>query len=289
MQEEILINKNLKKKINSKTFWITGPGRSGTSIIGKLFASFNNAEYFYEPDVFLTLLSLRKKLKKNHFKLIFDTYFYFELIKNSLNKRRVNLNSNDAGSYFLNYKTKKELKNKFKFNIFKKQKNFKKYFVIKLPGYLDQIHSINKEKKFKIFYVDRNPLDTIYSIYKKKWWSKNLAGNILLIKHKNRYYPDWLNKKDYSEWNKSNEFERSAMYLIKLKKSLKKRKNVKILDYDNLVKNPYLFIKKIKKMTGMSPSKKTFELVKTIKKSHNIDLNWIKKKLNSKLLKMLFE
>ena len=91
MREEILINKNFKKEINSKTFWITGPGRSGTSIIGKLFASFNNAEYFYEPDVFVTLLSLRKKLNKNHFKLIFDTYFYLELVKNGLNKSLQNM------------------------------------------------------------------------------------------------------------------------------------------------------------------------------------------------------
>ena len=37
-------------------------------------------------------------------------YFYFDLVKNGFNKRRVNLNFNDKGSYYFNYKKKDDLK-----------------------------------------------------------------------------------------------------------------------------------------------------------------------------------
>ena len=89
---------------------------------------------------------------------------------------------------------------------------------------MDHVYSLKNKFKFKIYYVERNPLDVINSIYKKKWWSKNKEGNIILVKKNDKFYPDWLNKKDLNIWDKSNEFEKSALYIIYLQRSLKNKK-----------------------------------------------------------------
>ena len=60
MSEKITLKETIKKKINSNTIWLTGPARSGTSIIGKIIASFKSTEYFYESDLFVSLFALKK-------------------------------------------------------------------------------------------------------------------------------------------------------------------------------------------------------------------------------------
>ena len=66
-------------------------------------------------------------------------------------------------------------------------KILKEKIIIKLPGYLDHVYSLKNKFKFKK-YVERNPLDVINSIYKKKWWSKNKEGNIILVKKNDKFY-----------------------------------------------------------------------------------------------------
>lgn len=286
MKEEITLKNNLKKKINSRTHWLTGPARSGTSIIGKILASFKDTEYFYEPDLLVSLFALKKKIRNDHWLILFQTYFYFDLVKNGFNKRRVNLNFNDKGSYYFNYKKKDDLKKIKNFNIFNDTKNLKKNIIVKLPGYLDQIYSLKKKHKFKIYYVERDPLSVINSIYKKKWWSDNKKSNILLVKKDGKTYPDWLKNRDYKFWNSLNEFERSALYIVYLKRSLKNKKNIEILNYDQLTKNPKEFVSNLKKITKLKPTEKTFQIIKTIKIRKNNN-EWIKDRLRLKIKNLL--
>ena len=81
MKVKILIPEKLKNNINQNTIWITGTGRSGKTIIGKILASFKNTQYFYEPDFLPSLLYLSNKINKNYFNHLFENYFYIDLIK----------------------------------------------------------------------------------------------------------------------------------------------------------------------------------------------------------------
>ncbi len=56
-----VLSRNNKKIIN-KLIWITGTGRTGTTIGGKLISSFKNVEYFFEPN---TIPSISSKANLN--------------------------------------------------------------------------------------------------------------------------------------------------------------------------------------------------------------------------------
>ncbi len=287
MKIKILIPSKLKKNINRNTLWITGTGRSGTTIIGKILASFKNTQYFYEPDFLPSLLYLSDKIKKNHFNHLFENYFYIDLIKNGLNNRRINLNKRDD-SYFFNSKNKSDLKIKRNFDIFNSKKGKVPKVIIKLPDFVEQILKLKDFFNFKIIYVDRDPLEVINSMIKKKWWSKNLNRTFPVIEFKKEFYPWWLKRSQYNEWKNLNEYERCALYIIRIKKSLKNNQKIKIINYADLISDPNKFVKNLSIITRLSPSSKTFSLIKKIKKRKKTNLEFIKKKINKKTFKTLY-
>lgn len=286
MNLKILIPKKLKKKINKNTYWIVGPARSGTSIIGNLIASFKKVEYFYEPDLFRTLFAINSYIKKKVWEIIFDTYFYIDLIKNSLNKRSVNFNKKDQFGYYFKYKEKKDLILKNYFDIFEKNINFDYKIFIKLPSSIEEVDYISKKKKFNIIYIKRNDLDIISSLVKKKWFSINSNRFFPAFEHKNKIYPYFLKKKEFKNWDKLDEYNRCAIYLLRIKKSLVGKKNITILDYDELLNSKRKFFKKLKNFLKLKPSKKTLKILKNIKQKKT-DNNWIKDKIDKKILKKL--
>ena len=287
MKIKILIPNKLKKKINRNTIWITGTGRSGTTIIGKILASFKNTQYFYEPDFLPSLLYLNNKINKNYFNHLFENYFYIDLIKNGLNNRRINLNRKDD-SYFFNSKNKSDLEIKNNFDIFNYKKGKLPKVIIKLPDFVEQIFKLKKFFNFKIIYVDRDPLEVINSMIKKKWWSKNLNRTFPVIEFKKEFYPWWLNRSQYKEWKNLNEYERCALYILRIKKSLKNNQKIKIINYADLISDPNKFVKNLSIITRLSPSSKTFSLIKKIKKRNKTNFEFIKKRINKKTFKKLY-
>ena len=184
MSALVAIPKNIKKKIDKNILFVTGSSRSGTSLIGNLIASCDKVQYFYEPETFWPILFIKKKINFNYWKLIFDTYLYHELIKNSLCNRRVNLNKKDE-SYIFRYKSKDTIKKEtLKSFDLVDGKNFNSSkIVIKLPDLVSEIMELKKNNlNYKVIFIDRDPIETVFSISKKKWFTSKLSRIFPLVK-----------------------------------------------------------------------------------------------------------
>ena len=287
---KILFKKKNIKLINSKINLITGCARSGTTIVGNIIASFKNSDYFYEPDSFSSILFLKKKINKNLWKLIFETYLYHDLIKNSLKGRRINLNKYDD-SYFFKVKKKNDLniKIKSKFDLNKKITEKLPKFFIKKSCLISEILELKKEyPSFKVILIDRDPIEIVASLAKKKWFSSNINRYYPLNKYKNSFYPFWLNKNNFSEWKNLNIYERSAIYTIKMRKIISKQKNIIKLNYNSLIDEPKKFVFRLSKKLNLKPSKSTYKLIKTLRKNKK-DLGYVKKNIRKSILSKLLK
>ena len=237
--------------------------------------------------MFSAILPMLKKINTKLFIFLFESYFYLELIKNGLNKRNINLNSSDE-SFYLNFKNKKDLNLRKSFDVHNNNKQKIPNIIIKTPNFLKEIMYLKKNYNFNVIFVDRKPLEVINSLVQKKWWSKNLNRNLIIIEYKKRYYPYWLKKNKYKFWQSLNEYEKCAMQIIYEKKTLKKNKKIFVVRYTDLVNDPKKFIINIAKKYNMQLSKKTLSLLKKVKKNKKKDLSFIEKRIRVKILKQLY-
>ena len=283
----IFLNTKHFNKITQKCIWVAGPSRSGTTLVGKILGSCKNVEYAFEPETLYSLLVTIDKIKKNYWKLLYDTYVSEDLFFNIINGRKISLKKKD-NSFYLKYKLKKDLNNKLNLNLkrrdfdnFIKVKNLK--YVIKLPEitkYLVRLEKIYPKNKFII--MKRNYGNTIISMVRRGWFKyndKNISSKFPMQRHNNRVYPHWLDKKYFNSWTKFNEYEKAAIYLMSERYYTKKVKNKIVLEYEKILQNPKKKIMSIIQKLGLYPSKITFDLISQIEVSkinEKVDL----KKLN---------
>ncbi len=293
MKSYIVLPQKIKNQIESKIIWLTGCARSGTTIIGNILGSMNGVEYFFEPDSLKSIFFIKNKMDIKSWSLLFETYLYRDLINNSLNNRKVNLNKKDD-SYIFRIKDKKSFNKKFenKFdlvNLTKKNKNFFSKIVIKLPDVTSEIIKLKKiYPNFKIIFVDRNPLEIINSLVKKKWFTSQILRLHPIIKKGSKLYPYWLDSKQYKLWDKMNIYERSAIYTIKVREIIKKNKKIIVINYNDLVKDPFKVIKKIEKKLKLKRTKKTLQLFKSLRRRTE-NLSWIEEKIRPEIFRELIK
>ena len=255
--------------------WLTGPARSGTSVIGGVFYTLKNVEYFYEPEFLFSLLPTMHKLKADYFELLYSTYLSEELVFNSIVGRKINFRNIDQ-SYIGNSKTPSEINFKMKNKLnrsailnFYKKKNFS--IVIKVPDLVKNIINLKiKYPKNKIIFINRNSFDLINSLITKNWFDdKNIKNSIFpLTKIKNCFYPVWLPKENYDNWNHYNSAERSVLYVNLIKKIMREYKPDFQIDYDEFIENPKSITEKICYKFKLKQTKKTVETIKRVKKKN---------------------
>ncbi len=273
--------------INKKIIWIIGIERSGTSVLGNLIGSLKGTEYIYEPDTLYPIFFLKNKISKDKWKMLFECYFYNDLLRNRINNRQINLNKDDE-SFYLNFKENLNIKTK-QFDIFKKNKIVPRTkIIIKIPGLIQEVIELKKYfKNFKFIIIERNGLEILNSIIKKNWFKKNHDNrHFPYIKYKKKFYPFWLKKKNFKVWRKLNSFDKAAFYTIQLKKIINKNKKLYKINYDQLVSNPGRVINDISRKFNLQKTSKTVSLLKKIKKRKNKRID-LKKKIRKDLFDQL--
>ncbi len=92
----MLLTKNQNSLVATPIF-ITGVPRSGTTLIGKIIASFKGVDYHYEPPTFYMLCSLLATgaLPEDVASKLLKVYLYEDLMVESAHGRRANLRPND--------------------------------------------------------------------------------------------------------------------------------------------------------------------------------------------------
>lgn len=152
---------------NSVTI-ITGCGRSGTSILGKLIGSMNGTEYLFEPTApkFLTVDS-------NLCRAVLFEDFVLPILQG----RNININKTDesySGFYMDDEELIEKWNNKRRIDILERLMKKKPQFVIKLTEVQGSLHQY--EKIFpgvKFVHIIRNGMHVIQSMMRPNWYTDN--------------------------------------------------------------------------------------------------------------------
>lgn len=260
---------------------ISGAARTGTTIFGRLIGSFKNTEYSFEPPFLISLLSKINSIKKNNWKLLFETYLYEDIFLGSLSGRLINTNLVDDSSVF-KIKSNKEIKNRLnksvsKLNLEKKALKYKLALkVLDMPILLEEF--VKYYPKTKIVIIKRDPFDTINSLFKKKWFNESNNDNnqiwpFYIIRKKK--IPYWVPKKDAGMWLDLDEINKCAYYYILNYK--KKHKKAQYYSYEKMISNPNQFSEKLSKDLNLKYGTRTKKIIKSIKKNNNNNKAIIKK------------
>lgn len=252
---------------------LTGPMRSGTSIVSKLIASYKGVNFFYEPQTFI------KILKKKDYELA-DNYSLFSLLIPAMSGRFINFNKNDS-TYIFNYKMKSEIMKKIskswsETSIFKEQKN--QILMIKYPSFVDEIsnYKSNIFNQTKIF-TFRKPAEVLKSLMRKRYSSISYFNRLLpgdYEKFENQKIPLFIKKKNYLKYLEADEQGRSLIYYNQVMSS--KLKNFDfIFNYENLFSKKIKFLKKFLKKKKFTKTLKTQFITNSFKnkKTKRFEIN----------------
>lgn len=290
-------------RIAKNIILIDGISRTGKLLLGSLVSSFDKMEHleFGENFEFIVPAIRLKKIELNFGNAYLNNYLNM-LMYNKYLSRNVNFRPNDrtgidkSKNPKVYYERLKAEEGDKIIKLIKKQKHFLPIVTHDIAVNLDIL--IKMKMNFKIIEIIRNPVDVVYS-----WYKRGLGvryGNdprvfTLLVKKNKKIYP-WYNAlKEYKE-NKYNNCEKCVEHVLNLNKqaTLNLRnnhlnKNVLITTYEDLTNNPLIELKKIAKFLGTKTNKQTIKFIRREKLSLKKDIFQSQQKFNKKvnLLKTL--
>jgi len=263
------ISQNAKIKVNDAIL-ISGSARSGTTIMGQVVHSMKNVEYSFEPPVLFTLMPFIDSLKKDEWKLLYETYLYEEFFINAICGRSINCNTFDDSSIY-KVKSSSDISSRISQSIRKYEaESIGKDRVIayKMPSITPLFPKvIDYYPDTRLILMRRGAVATINSLLEKKWFSNvglsNNASWPFLIKN-NVNVPYWVCEEDVDLWLSMDEINRCAYYYVKASK-MEGLDSAIVVQYEDLVSNPVGVITSLSDSLNLDFGPKTHEVISTIK------------------------
>ena len=257
---------------------ISGPARSGTSLLGNLIASFESIEYSFEPPLLFTLLRLKKQIPLESWKLVYETYIYEDLLLGAVSGRSSNFRKKDESSIY-NYKTNEEAQRRLegpgsKLQI--QQLSADRRLAIKVPDVVDVLPSLlNFYPDMSVITIFREPIATINSWLSRAWLSdESLTGENTIFpfkKYKNFRIPHFipLGKEEY--FVELSELGRIVYYLNHAYESISVLPKKILIRYEDMCNQPIETILYLSRVLKTIPTKKTNELMSKIRPVENLN------------------
>ena len=250
-----------------KLLIITGAGRSGTTLLGKLIGSMQPSYYFFEPYIMRLFGTMVRKWMPM---ILFEDYF-LPVIQG----RSDTLNPSDD-SYIFNYR------NEFKVAGLSKHKDAvafikeeKPLFIIKIPEfqpcftYAKQIFP-----GVKFTHIIRNGNDVICSTVNRGWYTDEWLRNDIIEHMDTEFFAPWyIDKESHSEWSNWNPATRTAcVWRCCIEKGIfGKNDRGYMLRYEELISNPRNYVKTLSTWLDLKPTEITERHIKDIKISKGYD------------------
>jgi len=258
------------KPLAKRVVIITGVMRSGTSILEKIVGSLKGMEVSYEPWPFMVIATLQNAGLMNRTIARMSLQKYCDdLLTDLLFGRSLNFRDGEISS-ILNYRTKKELENRWKLlrsrvdvsNFARKNKSillikatnmqlYYKFLYEALPG-------------CKIIHMVRNGTQVAASNVDKGWYSNNglkapqfvkLTKDVFDTRSKRKYtVPSYLDQGEARHFHEASDFGRCALSWVSLMKAnarlteslkLKKSRQFHELKFEDLLTDPRGTVKQI--------------------------------------------
>ncbi len=250
---------------------VTGSGRSGTTILGKVIHSFKNVEYAFEPPMMYGLLPLIGDMPESQWKLLYETYLYEELLINALAGRSINCNRADDSSIY-SVKGAHEIDGRINRSLGKweAESMVGNYTIAyKVPSAMPFLpRLVEYYPAMRIVVIKRGAVETINSLMKKDWFSdENISTSQIWpfrVKGDGKI-PFWVKDGDDDYWLSLNSIDRCAYYYVRVNEDLNRVPDRIELEYENLLKDPEAIIQRLANKLGLQFGEKTNEIVQSIK------------------------
>lgn len=263
------------KDIVSNMIFVSGTGRSGTTIIGKLIGTALNVEYHFEPPTLNGLGSViveaQKSNQLNEWQVVFETYCFEDLLLGSIAGRNLNFNENDD-SYIYNIKEEEEIKRRLSASHrkYELEKEASKYrLAVKLPNFTQPLLVLEElyPDMTKVLII-RNPNEIINSFVGKGWfadikpssptvfWPFRLINDLKI--------PAWVEENKFDWWISANEVDRIAYYIISQWSGIERLHRKYIIDYNRFLIDPAGVTNQIFDDLQLGETLKTKEVIDSI-------------------------
>lgn len=304
------MSKLFAKIYKNKILGVSGFTRSGKALLMKIISTFENVEKSH-TDIMMEQFYYMHKIKKinfNNASYLLRKNFTISLFYNSIG-RNINYKKKDFSSIF-NYHNPDLYLNRSKSFKEKISTIPKKYlFQIMLHSGLNSSELLMKSlTTLQIIEIYKNPMELVYSWIKKNYGKLNIYEKpnvyILTIKYRDKTLPYYASGWE-AKFLRMNKYDKCANMIFRLwderkrqikKLTLKQKKRILFISFDNLVTNPKEEIIKISKFLKKKSTKKTFQELKKEKiprklygNEYNIKASFLKKKLSKKFYTKLLK
>ncbi len=267
---EYLVHKDAYDAINRSVF-VIGPGRTGSTLSGRIVQSFAGVEYAYEPAMLHTLIPMVNTLPRPHFQLLLETYLYEEKFLDMVTGRGWNFNEKDESS-ILRVRSEAEIKERVgvsmgKLAAMERARGsvlaFKLTDVVPFARALKEIYP-----GMRFVLTHREVYGCIASLLKKEWfsdatlksrhlvWNGAFEGGILL--------PHWLPAEKRETWPAMSALERSALYYRVMYSSLRGVGGLYLFSYDRLIREPGPAIRELAAWIGTGTTANTERIIASV-------------------------
>ncbi|MBL4889315.1 MAG: sulfotransferase [Candidatus Lindowbacteria bacterium] len=237
-----------RKNIVDRSIIVCGCGRSGTTIMGKLVASLETVDYFYEPLYLNSHLTSMSTIDANTWNSLFESYLYEELLLNSLAGRNLNLNKNDDSSIY-HYKTPDLIDSRLATSGRRnelEETSMNSTICFKLPDSLFLVPELRtRYPGLRAVAMVREFNDTMDSLIKKGWFSDATlelgASGPMSAMHftDNHRIPFWVKELEIDNWIELSEIDRTAWYYLATHRFiLNNIDSFYVVNYDTLIEEP---------------------------------------------------
>ena len=255
---------------------ITGCGRSGTSILGKLIGSMDGVEYLFEPTT-PKYLMMEPALCRA---ILFEDF-----VLPSIQGRNINIDpitESYAGFYITDKELKNKWENKRRIDVLPRIINQKPQFVFKLTevqGLSGQFNVLFPDVKF--IHIIRNGMEVIQSMMKPNWYTDSYMNTnsvdwAMTVKREDGkvYNVPWFVSVEIGEkeWLDYNHATRCAVvWRVTVEKMLEFTPNVHVIRYEKLCKYPEMEIKDI--VTFLNENRDTEVKISGLTQRHEESIN----------------
>lgn len=250
---------------------VTGGGRSGTTILGKLLHTFQGVEYAFEPPMLVALFSLINQLPEAEWKFLYEAYLAEEFLANAMAGRAINTNLADDSSIYA-VKAVKDVENRLA-RSWSKQDIMRqvagKTLAYKLPNIVPFLRPLMSYcPSARIVVIQRNALDSIQSLLLKSWFKNDGAQAATAWPFRQVgiwRVPYWVRPGEESLWCELSELDRCAYYYLLMSDVPQQDQRVIHVRYSDLVHSPADVTKRLAQWVGVEEGCRTQEVVASIR------------------------
>ena len=273
---------NYQQYFKNNVLIISGVGRSGTTILGKLIGSMENTIYLFEPAIMKYFPMLwHKEINEDNSPKSYPGGFLEQMFLGTLFEdyilpivqgRSLNTNPSDW-TYYQNHITEKELKNRWKLS---RREQAVEWFEKNNPKIVIKTNEAQHlffifENLFygcKFIHIIRNGLDTIADSLDRGWFKSDYPA----IEFATGSVPLYVDKQARRYWQDQNPVTKAACTWRCLV-DIEDKENIWQFKYEDFCQNPKGYIEKAALKYFMKETEITERHIESVKKFKSSDLS----------------